>query len=35
MAGLVDEPAVAHLAHLIYGVGELEAAVFDVHGRLA
>ena len=30
---LVDQPAVAHLAHLIDGVGELEAAILDVHAR--
>ncbi len=34
VARLVDEMAAAHLAHLVDGVGELEAAIFDVHGRL-
>ena len=29
---LVDEAAVAHLADLVDGVGELEAAVLDVDG---
>ena len=35
MAGLIDEPAVAHLADLVDGVGELKAAVFHVDGGFA
>jgi hypothetical protein len=34
VARLVDEVAVANLAHLVNAIGELKAAVFDVHGSL-
>ena len=35
VAALVDQPAAPHLAHLVDAVGELVAAVLDMHGRRA
>ena len=35
VAALVDEAPLAHLAHLVDAVGELVAAVLDVHARVA
>ena len=31
---LVDEAAILDLAHLVHGVGELEAAILRVHGSV-
>jgi hypothetical protein len=33
VAPLVDDRAAPHLAHLVDSVGELVAAVFDMHAR--